>query len=487
MTTDGGCRSDWRVPVGGCSGNKLRGRVAFVTGGTRGIGAAISKSLASQGATVAAGYGRNTEQAQKFLAELSAASDGAEVSVHQGDVASADDCRRTIREVIDRHGRLDILINNAGITIDKTVAKMTEDEWNKVIAVNLSGAFFLAQAALAHMLERGSGRIVMVSSVIGEMGAIGQANYAASKAGLFGLTKTLAREACFQMGRAGKLTEDGIGVTVNAITPGYVATEMVESIPEKVLDRIKGTIPMGRLAQPWEVARVVHFLAADASGYITGQVWGSTAAWTCDGLRRLASSRPALASNSQTTHRKGDRQCMSFELNKHGKIVFPANCFPDLDFSTFESIEQLDAVIRRDFDSKAPTGTDILERIKTGAYRTKFELMRDMALNLFWANRFKITMYDVRPTRWADVPRRRDDIFIPDPDAVGRSRNKGDRGQSTPIPGLAGAVGRRGRGQHLRDPLRRVRPSPEPRDQAVGRRTRRLPNCCLTPAIKRCG
>jgi NADP-dependent 3-hydroxy acid dehydrogenase YdfG len=173
--------------------SKMHGRVAFVTGGTRGIGAAISKSLASQGATVAAGYSRNTEQAQKFLAELSAASDGAEVSVHQGDVGCGDDCKRTIREVIDRHGRLDILVNNAGITIDKTVAKMTEDEWNKVIAVNLSGAFFLAQAALAHMLERGSGRIVMVSSVIGEMGAIGQANYAASKAGLFGLTKTLAR------------------------------------------------------------------------------------------------------------------------------------------------------------------------------------------------------------------------------------------------------------------------------------------------------
>jgi len=255
-------------------GDKLRGRVAFVTGGTRGIGAAISKSLVSQGAAVAAGYGRNTEHAQKFLAELSAAKDDAEVSVHQGDVGSADDCRRTIREVIDLHGRLDILINNAGITIDKTVAKMTEDEWNKVIGVNLSGAFFLAQAALDHMLERGSGRIVMVSSVIGETGAIGQANYAASKAGLFGLTKTLAREACFQMARAGKLPEDGIGVTVNAITPGYVATEMVESIPEKVLDRIKGTIPMGRLARPGEVARVVHFLAADASAYITGQVWG---------------------------------------------------------------------------------------------------------------------------------------------------------------------------------------------------------------------
>jgi 3-oxoacyl-[acyl-carrier protein] reductase len=151
---------------------------------------------------------------------------------------------------------------------------MTEEDWNKVIAVNLSGAFFLAQAALNHMLERGSGRIVMVSSVIGEVGAIGQANYAASKSGLFGLTKTLAREACFQLARAGKLSDDGIGVTVNTVTPGYVATEMLETVPEKVLERIKGTIPMGRLARPEEIARVVHFLAADASGYITGQVWG---------------------------------------------------------------------------------------------------------------------------------------------------------------------------------------------------------------------
>ena len=103
----------------------------------------------------------------------------------------------------------------------------------------------------------------------------------------------------------------------------------------------------------------------------------------------------------------------SYEINKHGKIVFPSNCFPDLDFSTFESLEQLDAVVRRDFDSKAPTGTDILERIKTGAYQTRFELMRDMALNLFWANRFKITMYEVQPTRWADVPRSRDDVYVP--------------------------------------------------------------------------
>lgn len=291
-------------------GTKLRGRVAFVTGGARGIGAAISKSLASQGATVAAGYGRNTEQAQKFLAELSAASDGAEVSVHQGDVGSAGDCQRTIREVINLHGRVDILINNAGVTIDKTVAKMTEDEWNKVIGVNLSGAFFLAQAALAHMLGRGSGRIVMVSSVIGETGAIGQTNYAASNAGLFGLTKTLAREACFQMGRAGKLTEDGIGVTVKTVTPGYVSTEMVETIPEEVLDRIKGSIPHGPAGQA---------VGGRTSGALPGRGRLGVHRGTGLGSQRWrghvisCGSAPPSIRSSQNLIGKGERQCTSLK------------------------------------------------------------------------------------------------------------------------------------------------------------------------------
>ena len=254
-------------------GNKLAGRVALVTGGTRGIGAAISSSLAAQGAGIAAGFSGNVSRAEQFKSEF-AEQFHTPVTVHQGNVGHPEDCRRVVAEVIEQHGRLDILVNNAGITIDKTVLKLTDDDWQKVLAVNLSGAFYLSQAALAHMVERGTGRIINVSSVVGEMGNIGQANYAASKSGLFGLTKTLAREAAFLLERSGKLTDDTIGITVNTVTPGYTSTEMVEAVPEKVLDKIKKQIPLRRLGRPDEIARIVHFLAADASSYITGQVWG---------------------------------------------------------------------------------------------------------------------------------------------------------------------------------------------------------------------
>ena len=179
-----------------------------------------------------------------------------------------------VQRAVDTFGRIDIVVNNAGILRDAFFHKMTDEDWSAVINVNLSGAFYLAQAALNHMIERGTGRVVNVSSIIGETGNIGQANYAASKAGLFGLTKTLAREAAFQLGRAEKLTDDTIGVTINAVTPGYVLTEMVQAVPEKVLDKIKLNIPLRRLAQPEEIARVVHFLVADESSFITGQVWG---------------------------------------------------------------------------------------------------------------------------------------------------------------------------------------------------------------------
>ena len=254
------------------AGEKLLGRAAFVTGGTRGIGAAICLSLAAQGADVAAGYSGNEQAAEQFAKDFAASFPDRKLTVHRGDISSADDCRRCVAEVVEQHGRLDILVNNAGITADRSVLKMSDDDWRRVIDVNLSGAFYLSQAALIHMLERGSGRIVMISSVIGEMGNIGQVNYASAKAGLFGLTKTLAREAAMQLQRSGK--HDGIGVTVNTVSPGFIETEMLSSVPEKVLDGIRARVPLGRLGQPEEIARVVHFLAADASSYITGQVWG---------------------------------------------------------------------------------------------------------------------------------------------------------------------------------------------------------------------
>ncbi len=251
--------------------DKLKGRVALVTGGTRGIGAAICRSLASQGATVSAGYSQNKDKAEALVEELR--EHGIEASCHQGNVGSAEDCRRTVAETLEAHGRLDILVNNAGITSDKSVLKMEEDDWYKVLAVNLSGAFFMSKAALEHMLDRGTGRIVNISSIIGQTGNIGQANYAASKSGLFGLTMTLAREAAQTLQKQDKLEPDGLGVTINAVAPGFIETDMVASVPEKVIDKLRAQIPVGRLGRPEEIARVVHFLCADASSYITGQVW----------------------------------------------------------------------------------------------------------------------------------------------------------------------------------------------------------------------
>jgi 3-oxoacyl-(acyl-carrier-protein) reductase len=237
----------------------FEGRVALVTGGTRGIGAAITEMLATSGAAVAAGYSRGEESAKKFQGQMR--EKGANVSVHQGRVDSADDVNRVIKEVMDEHGRIDYLVNNAGITVDKTVRKMSVDDWRQVLDVNLSGAFQMTKGVLEHMIERGSGRIVNISSVIGETGNIGQANYAASKAGLFGFSKSLALEMAQR------------GITVNCVAPGFIGTEMVAAIPEAALAKVLEKIPQRRLGRPAEVARVVRFLLEDDSSYITGAVY----------------------------------------------------------------------------------------------------------------------------------------------------------------------------------------------------------------------
>ncbi len=259
-------------PAAGTGPRKLEGRVAIVTGGTRGIGAAICKSLAAEGASVAAGYTSNQEAAEEFLDQLRV--EGAEATIHPGNVSEADVCRRVVEEVLEQRGRIDILVNNAGINSDAPVLKMEPENWAKVIDVNLSGAFHMSRPVLEHMLERGSGRIVNISSIVGQRGNIGQANYAAAKSGLFGLTRTMAREAAHQLAKEGALEEgSGLAVTVNAVAPGFIETDMTAAVPEKVLDGIKKETPLARLGRPDEVARVVSFLCEDDSSFITGQVW----------------------------------------------------------------------------------------------------------------------------------------------------------------------------------------------------------------------
>ena len=219
---------------------ELAGRVALVTGGTRGIGAAICHSLAAAGAIVGAGYSSNQHSADELRDTITA--DGGTLTLHQGNVGDAEDCQRVVQEVIDQHGRLDILVNNAGVTVDRPVWKMSVDDWHKVLRVNLSGAFYMSKPAIVHMLDRGSGRIINISSVTGEIGNIGQANYTASKSGLFGLTKTLAREAAFALRLSGKL-DKGIGLTVNTITPGLIETDMIATIPPFMLNKFVEDIP----------------------------------------------------------------------------------------------------------------------------------------------------------------------------------------------------------------------------------------------------
>ena len=235
----------------------MTGQVALVTGGIRGIGLAICERLINRGVTVAAGYSSNRDAAEQFHEKY--ADHG--VTVHQGNIGSNDDCVRVVQDVLDQHGQLDILVNNAGVTVDKTVRKMSPEEWDHVIHVNLSGAFYLSRAILQQMLDRGYGRIINISSVIGSAGGFGQANYAAAKSGMFGLTMSLAQETATK------------GITVNTVTPGFITTDMTAAVPSSAMEKIIARVPVGRLGEPNEVARVVEFLADPESAYITGQVY----------------------------------------------------------------------------------------------------------------------------------------------------------------------------------------------------------------------
>jgi acetoacetyl-CoA reductase len=227
-------------------------RVAVVTGGTRGIGASISKALKAAGYKVAANYGGNDEAANKFKAETG-------INVYKWDVSSFDACAAGLKQVEADLGPVEVLVNNAGITRDAPFHRMTPDQWNQVINTNLNSLFNMSRPVWEGMRTRKFGRIVNISSINGQKGQFGQANYSAAKAGDLGFTKALALEGA----RA--------GITVNAICPGYIATEMVMAVPKDVLEKnILPLIPAGRLGEPDEIARCVVFLASDDAGFITG-------------------------------------------------------------------------------------------------------------------------------------------------------------------------------------------------------------------------
>ena len=233
----------------------LEGKVAVVTGGSRGIGAEIAKALARSGAQVAINYQNSSERADRIVQETE--QEGGVIFAFKADVMNADHVHNFIEEVIKRYGQIDILINNAGITRDRTFRKMSLEEWEEVINVNLNSVYKTTSEVINHMLEKKYGRIINISSIIGQSGGFGQTNYSASKAGLLGFTKSLALETARN------------GITVNAICPGFIETEMVAAMPESVRQSIIEKVPMQRLGKTDEIAETVLFLIN--SSYITGQ------------------------------------------------------------------------------------------------------------------------------------------------------------------------------------------------------------------------
>ncbi len=233
----------------------LTGRVALVTGGTSGIGAAICRQLADSGAKVATNY-RNEEKARLWLSEVQA--QGYDFKIYGVDVRDFEGCARMVAAIEQDLGPIDILVNNAGITMDVTFRKMSREQWDTVLGINLDSLFNVTRQVIGGMLDRGYGRIINISSINGQKGQIGQTNYTTTKAGMHGFTMSLAQEVARK------------GITVNTVSPGYIATDMVMAVPEELRNQIIKQIPVGRLGEPQEVAYLVDFLASDKSSFITG-------------------------------------------------------------------------------------------------------------------------------------------------------------------------------------------------------------------------
>lgn len=236
----------------------LKGKVALVTGGSRGIGRAISLALAEAGADLAVNYAGNHDRAEETCRMIR--DKGAKAAKYAANIAHDDENHAMIEQVLKDFGRIDVLVNNAGITRDKTFSKMTPEIWHEVLNVDLTGPAMVTHEVLKTMMGAGWGRIVFITSIVGQMGNFGQSNYAVAKGGLIAFTKSLAREVARK------------GITVNAVAPGFIETDMTSAVPEAVLDQVKASTPIGRLGRPEEVAEAVRFLCGPLASYITGEV-----------------------------------------------------------------------------------------------------------------------------------------------------------------------------------------------------------------------
>jgi acetoacetyl-CoA reductase len=234
----------------------LQEAVAVITGASRGLGAAIAEELGRGGANVIVNYSRSKEPAEELVGRIEEG--GARAIAFKADVSDPEQAQSLIDKTIEEFNRIDVLVNNAGINIDRTLRKLSVEDWDKVIQVDLNSAFYMVHAALPHMMEQGGGKIINMSSFVGEAGNIGQANYSAAKAGMLGFTKTAAQELA------------RYGITVNALCPGFIETDMVANIPEEAKAKLLKSVPLGRFGKPEEIARAVRYLVEDGD-YITGQ------------------------------------------------------------------------------------------------------------------------------------------------------------------------------------------------------------------------